>query len=89
MILEVLECDAPPHTYMPFFGECKRVVPAGWWTHAARNPKWVKVCRLRWWSLWRLLRLGSRLHYWPLRLKTRRGRIVWQSKAAGTREDPP
>ena len=70
MILEVMTCDAPYGEIFDPFGstEIRRVVPAHWWVHAAENPKWVPVCRLRWWQLWRLLRVKPR-RYWPLRLR--------------------
>lgn len=70
MVLEVLECDAPYEGagYWPM-GTPRRVVPAHWWLHAAKNPEWVFVCYLRWWQLWRLLRIRPR-RYWPLRLRS-------------------
>jgi len=69
--LEVFECDRPSGQDPCGFVEIKRrVVPAHWWLHAAVNGKWVTVCDLHWWQLWRLLRIRPR-RYWPLRLRWR------------------
>lgn len=81
MVLEVLVCDSPKCDRLRYIRQSKeRVVPAGWWMWAATNQEWVKVIRLRWWQMWRMLRM-KRSDYWPLRLRHKR-RILWASQAA-------
>jgi hypothetical protein len=77
MILEAIECDAPFDSPLLVLRQTKRIIPADWWLHAAQNPKWVKVCDLRWWQLWRLRRIDQ---CWPCRLM-HKGRVMWATKA--------
>ena len=89
LTLEVLECDSPKDRGPWPWRKAERVVPAEWWIHAAQNAAWVELGRMRWWSYVRLA-LYSWKHYWPIRLKTRGGLIVWQSEAAGNyKKDSP
>ena len=66
MRLEALEVDHPNPEPWPKLSQ-RRVIPAKWWADRGSNPRWVTVCHLRWWQVWRLLRIRPR-RYWPLRL---------------------
>lgn len=82
MTLEVLTCDHPYRGHQ-WPDRPSRVVPAEWWLAKVSelSPSWSSLGAIGVVGAFRMA-VYNRRHYWPLRIVTKRGRVVWRSRAA-------
>lgn len=82
MFLEIVEADPSSHTLglidRPWRGSW--IVPADWAMNSYGEFR-ISRYRARWWALIKLFSMKPHRHYWPIRIVTGRGRVLFQSRA--------
>lgn len=85
-ILETIEVYHPnarhrmPQTALERANPSNWVVPADWTMHQYEKFR-VSKEKISWWFIVKINRIAPHKHYWPIRITTKKGRILFKSKA--------